>query len=68
MQSPGIPGQEEGNLSLEICVRLQTLLPRFAIALKSDPGPKASASEAARFFGSSPNEEHEFLIYLVILK
>lgn len=24
VQSPGIPGQEEGNLSLEICVRLQT--------------------------------------------
>lgn len=41
--------------------------PQFAIALKTDPGPEASASEAAQFFGSPPNKGHEFLNHLIIL-
>lgn len=60
VQSPGIPGQEEGNLSLEICVRLQTLQPRFAIALETDPGPEASSSEAAQFWGHLPKRDMSF--------
>ncbi|XP_021254767.1 uncharacterized protein LOC110399796 [Numida meleagris] len=59
VQSPGIPGQEEGNLRLESCVRLRTLQPQFAIALRS---PRSCSCSVC---GSPPNEGHEFLYHLL---
>lgn len=61
VQSPGIPGQEEGNLRLESCVRLRTLQPRFAIASR---WPRSCRSLVC---GSPPNERHEFPYRLLCL-